>query len=126
MGLFNAILGHSSDVDTGKLDDEFATILVPGESIAAAYRVVRDMLVFTDRRLILVDRQGVTGRKTEYLSIPFREVARFSVETAGTFDMEAELKIWLRGVTEPIARTFPRGGGIAEVHRTIAACVLGK
>jgi hypothetical protein len=93
--------------------------------VLGAWRLVRDMLVFTSRRIILLDRQGMTGRKVQYLSIPFREVARFSVETAGTFDLESELKVWPRGAAEPLSFQFPRGGQILEAHRMLAARVLG-
>jgi hypothetical protein len=124
LGLFNAILGNVSRVDEAKLEAEFAPVLAPEESVAGAWRLVRDMLVFTNRRIILLDRQGMTGRKVQYLSIPFREVARFSVETAGTFDLEAELKVWPRGAAEPIAFQFPRGSQILDAHRILATRVL--
>ncbi len=124
MGLFNAILGNVSRVDDAKLEAEFVPLLAPEESVAGAWRLVRDMLVFTNRRIILLDRQGMTGRKVEYLSIPFREVARFSVETAGTFDLEAELKVWPRGAAEPLSFQFPRGSQILDAHRMLAARVL--
>lgn len=124
MGLFNAILGNVSRVDEGKLEAEFAPLLAPEENVLGAWRLVRDMLVFTSRRIILLDRQGVTGRKVQYLSLPFREVARFSVETAGTFDLESELKVWPRGAAEPLSFQFPRGGQILEAHRMLAARVL--
>jgi hypothetical protein len=123
MGLFNAIMGNASKAE---LDEgELATLLVPGEQVLGAWRLVRDSFVFTSKRLVLVDRQGVTGRKVSYVSIPYRDISRFSVETAGTFDMESELKIWLRGEPQPLAFQFPRGGAIQEVHRALASGVLG-
>ena len=63
----------------------------------AAYQLVRDVFIFTDRRLILVDKQGVTGRKVQYHSVPYKSITHFSVETAGTFDLDAELTIWISG-----------------------------
>jgi len=54
---------------------------------------VRDGFLFTNRRLILVDKQGLIGKKVEYQSTPFKNVIRFAVETAGTFDLDAELKL---------------------------------
>jgi hypothetical protein len=62
------------------------------ERTAKAYQLSRDMFVFTDKGLIFVNRQGLTGSKVEYRSIPYRSITRFSVETAGTFDLDAELK----------------------------------
>ena len=126
MGLFDAILGNASAADPEKIAEEFAPLLIPGETVTGAYRLVRDMFVFTTKRLILVDKQGVTGRKTEYVSVPYADVARFSVETAGHFDLEADIKIWLRGAAEPMRFTVPRGGSILEVQRLLAAGVLAK
>jgi hypothetical protein len=125
LGLFNAIMGNVSKVDLAKLEPEFAPLLVPEEELVGAWRLVRDMLVLTSRRLILLDRQGVTGRKVQYVSLPYREVARFAIETAGTFDMDAELRIWPRGADQPLALQFPRGGAVLEAHRMLAMRMLG-
>ncbi len=125
MGLFNALMGNASKVEVDDLEREFATVLIPGEQVLGAWRVLRDLFVFTSKRLILVDRQGVTGRKSQYVSVPYRDVSRFSVETAGSFDLEAELRIWLRGEAQPLSWQFPRGSAIQEVHRALAQGVLG-
>src|SRR3990172_9877227 len=83
---------------------QFAPILAQGEELAMAYKLVRDMFVFTNKRLILVNRQGVTGSKTEYLTIPYSKIVRFSKESAGLLDLDAELKIWVLGQNEPIKK----------------------
>ena len=124
MGIFDGLFGHLSEVDTGRLEQEFAQILVKGEEIRAAYKLIRDMYVFTNRRLILVERLSLTSRKTAYLSIPYADVSRFSIETGGTFDADAELRIWLRGAVEPLKQEFRRGDDIHRVHRTLAEHVL--
>ena len=67
-----------------------------------AFKVVRDLFVFTDKRLILVDKQGLTSRKVDYLVVPYRAITSYSIETAGTLDMDLELKIWTSGRAEPI------------------------
>jgi hypothetical protein len=77
--------------------------------------------VFTDKRLIFVNRQGLTGRKVEYQSIPYRSIVRFSVETAGSFELGAELKIWLRGSQEPIQLQFNRKLNIYTVQSVLAS-----
>ena len=68
-------------------------ILIPGEQVELAYVLIRDLIVFTEKRLILVDKQGVTGKKTSYKSIPYHSISRFTVESSGHFDLDAELKI---------------------------------
>ena len=65
---------------------------MPGEQVTLAFSLIRDLIVFTEFRLILVDKQGVTGKKTSYKSLPYRSISRFSVETSGHFDLDAELK----------------------------------
>jgi hypothetical protein len=85
--------------------------------------VVRDLFVFTDRRLILVDRQGFTGRKVEYLVIPYRAITAYSVETAGTFDMDSELRIWISGRPSPVQKTLKRGANIRGIQAALAAAL---
>jgi hypothetical protein len=80
-------------------------------------------LIFTDRRFILVDRQGLTGLKTEYHSIPYRAITHFSVESAGALDLEAELKVWISGTEQPIQKQFSRGRTIFDVQKALAAHV---
>jgi hypothetical protein len=123
MGLMNGLLGNASKVDAGKANADYARILGNGEQIEHAYRLVRDAILFTNRRLILIDKQGVTGKKVEYLSIPYKSVVRFSVESAGHFDLEAELKLWTSGMSTPIQKTFSKAVSIYEVQALLAEYV---
>lgn len=120
MGLLDAMLGNASEIEVSKAHDEFAKILGPGERIERAYKLVRDLMLFTDVRLILVDKQGVTGAKVAYHSIPYRSITHFSVETAGHFDMDAELKIWISSTATPVTQQFGRGLSIYEVQGVLA------
>lgn len=124
MGLFDGLMGNASEVDLPTLQQELAPLLVPGERLETAFRVLRDLLVFTDKRLLLIDKDGMVGSKAEYLSIPYRSIVRFSVETAGTFDMESELRLWLSGTAEPLHKPFKRGADILGIQRVLAAGVL--
>lgn len=123
MGLLSALLGHASQADVEDVERALEAILADDERVEKAFSLVRDLLIFTNRRFILVDRQGVTGRKTTYDSIPYRAITHFSVETAGHFDLEAELKIWISGAAAPIERTFTRGSSILEVQKALASYV---
>ena len=123
MGLLSALLGNAGEADVTDVEQQLEQILAEDEQVERAFRLVRDLLIFTNRRFILVDRQGMTGRKTTYHSIPYRGITNFSVETAGHFDLESELKIWISGTAEPIQRTFTRGGGILEVQKALATYV---
>lgn len=124
MGLLSGLLGHSSKTDIGRLQQEYEPLLAEGEALVAAYRVLRDLIVFTTKRLILVNKQGVTGSKAEYLTIPYERITRFSKESAGVLDLEAELKIWIVGQREPIQRTFTRGDNVNEVYQLLSNAVL--
>lgn len=121
MGFLDGLLGHGSDLAPGELDAQLAGILTEGEPVRIAFKVIRDLFVFTDRRLILVDKQGITGRKVEYLTVPYRAITSFSIETAGSFDLDSELKIWVSGRHEPIQRTLRRGANILAIQQAIAA-----
>jgi hypothetical protein len=123
MGLLSALLGNASQADVADVERDLEAILADDERVERAFRLVRDLLIFTNRRFILVDRQGVTGRKTTYDSIPYRAITHFAVETAGHFDLEAELKIWISGTADPIQRTFTRGQSILEVQKALASYV---
>lgn len=124
MGLFNAILGNASEVNTESLSQEFQPILIDGEIIEKGYKVIKDMFVFTNKRLILVEKQLV-GTKADYLSIPYYNIKKFSKESAGILDMDAELKIWLVGEINPISKQFGKGGNnINEVYQILSQHIL--
>ncbi|OFW28588.1 MAG: cytoplasmic protein [Acidobacteria bacterium RIFCSPLOWO2_02_FULL_65_29] len=124
MGLLDSLMGNASEVDVVKAQADFAQILAAQERIEKAYQLIRDMFLFTDRRLIFVNRQGITGSKVEYQSIPYRSITRFSVETAGQFDRDAELKIWLSGTPAPLQLQFNKKLSIYEVQAVLAGYVL--
>lgn len=124
MGILDALSGNATESDSARIKAEIAPVLVEGETLLRAFKILRDVFVFTDRRLILVDKQGLTGKKAEYLSLPYKSITRFSVETAGTFDRDSELKIWISGDPAPIQREFRKGTDIIGVQRTLAKHVL--
>jgi len=124
MGLLDGMLGNASKIDPAKIQQEFAQILAFGERVEHAYQLVRDYFVFTDKRFVIVDKQGMTGKKVEYHSIPYRSITHFSIETAGSFDLDAELKIWISGAAAPFQRQFNKKLSIYEVQAVLASYVL--
>jgi hypothetical protein len=120
MGILSGLLGNASSVDVADVETSLARILIPGEEVHRAYRIIRDLFIFTGKRLILVDRQGVSGHKTSYLTIPYKQIRLFSVETAGTFELDSDLKIWVAGMAAPLEKKFPRGETIYEVQMALA------
>lgn len=122
--MLQGLFGNASEVDARELQKDLDAVLVDGERVVRAFRIVRDLFIFTDQRLVLIDKQGLTGRKAEYHSIPYKSITHFSVETAGTFDMDAEMKIYISGNPIPIEREFKRGADIIGVQKTLAQFVL--
>ena len=125
MGLFDGLMGNATEVKVSDVQQELQQILAPNEKVEHAYRVIRDTFTFTNKRLILVDKQGVTGKKTEYLSIPYKSITSFSIETAGTFDLDAELKIWVSSQSLPIKKVFNKSTNIYAVQKVLATYILG-
>ncbi|MFD2045304.1 PH domain-containing protein [Ornithinibacillus salinisoli] len=125
MGLFDGMMGNASEVDTKTAEKELKELLSNSENVEHAYKLIRDLFVFTNKRLILVDKQGVTGKKVEYHSIPYKNITHFSIETAGTFDLDAELKIWVSGNSTPIEKTFNKQLNIYKVQSVLADYVCG-
>jgi hypothetical protein len=126
MGLFSGLLGLASDVDVAAVRRDLEPILLPEEEVDLAFSVIRDLFVFTSHRLILVDKQGVTGRKREYVSLPYRSITMFSVENAGTFDTDSELKIWISSQGTPLTKTLSRGTNMTGIQQALAKGVLGR
>lgn len=125
MGLLQGLLGNASQVDISEVEQDLEQILISGEKIEKAYKLVRDLIIFSNKRLILVDKQGITGHKIEFHSVPYKNILHFSVETGGTLDLDADLKIWVSGSYGMIERKFKKGDMIFEIHRTLADYVIG-
>lgn len=124
MGIFDGLIGNASEVNLEALKKEYEKILASTETIEKAYKLVRDMFIFTNKRLILVDKQGMTGKKTEYHSIPYKSITHFSIETSGHFDLDAELKIWISGTALPIEKQFNSTLNIYELQNVLAEYCL--
>ncbi len=120
MGILDTLLGHAGETPINKISGDLAPLLAEDEVAERAFAFVRDLIVFTDRRLILVNKQGLTARKVEYRSIPYRSIVSYVLETAGHFDLEAEFKIWLSGQPQPIALRLGRGNAASSLVALLA------
>lgn len=125
MRLFSALLGNAGTVSQEDLQKDYGKLLINGEEIELGFKLIRDVFIFTNKRLILVDKQGLTGSKVEYKSISYKSISRFSIETAGTFDLDAELKIWVSSEQVPsIRKQFNKSVNVYDVHQVLATHVL--
>jgi len=126
MGIFSSLLGNAGAVEPAKLQADYGQLLTENEQIEIGFKLIRDTFIFTNKRLIVIDVQGLTGKKVEYLSINYKSITRFSIETAGTFDLDAELKIWVSSEAVPsITKKFNKSVNIYDVQKVLAQHVLG-
>ena len=124
MGLFAGATKNAGSVETKQFHTDFGQLLVDGEIIEVGFVVLRDTFLFTNKRLILVDIQGISGRQIEYLSIPYSNITKFSIQTGVSFDLNAELKLWLGSDTIPMEKKFNKDVNIYEVQKVLASQIL--
>lgn len=125
MGILSGLLGNAGVVDSRELTNEYSGLLTTTETIEIGFKLFRDVFIFTNKRLILVNKQGITGKKVEYLSVIYKSISRFSIETAGRFDVDAELKIWVSSeITPGIVKRFNKQVNIYDLQKVLAEHVL--
>jgi len=124
MGLFSGLLGNAGVVDPQKLSKDYGKLLSEGETVDVGFIVLRDTFIFTNKRLLLIDIQGITGQKICYLSISYSKITKYSIETAGTFDLDAELKIWVGSDPVPISKKFNKSVNIYDLQQVLAKYAL--
>lgn len=119
----NGSIFKLSAVDPSKVADRVNPLLVDGEEIVAAFKDIRDSVVFTNKRVIAVNVQGLIGKKVDYTSLPYSKVQAFSVETAGLLDLDGEVDLFFSSIGQ--VRFELRGSkDILRISRIIAAYVL--
>lgn len=108
-------------------DKDFADMITPmfveGEHILQSFRGIRDGVVFTNKRIFAINVQGITGKKKDFTSLPYRKITAFSVETAGVLDLDSELDLWFSGVG-CVRFEFVAGANVNQICRTISNYVL--
>lgn len=119
-------MGNATEVDLAEIQAEFGAILADNEVLESAFRIFRDKWVFTNKRLIMQDIQGLTGTKREYHSVLYKAITQFSVETAGTLDDDCEMKIWISGMHEPYKKEFGRKVDVKGIQRALANHIFGN
>ncbi len=110
-----------------KQNDEYAglivDLLIQDEHVIGAFKAMRDGVIFTNKRIIAVNVQGITGKKKDFTSLPYSKITAFSVETAGTFDLDAELEMWFSGLGK-VKFEFTGQTNIVEISKVIAVHTL--
>lgn len=109
--------------DAACKDKAVAALLVPEEKVLSSYTAMRDYVVFTDKRIISVNVQGLTGKKKDYTSLPYSKITAFSVETAGVLDLDSELELYFSGLGK-VKFEFMGDSDIEAIGQQISAYVL--
>lgn len=105
---------HQSDIQP---------LLVAGETFVSEYKAVRDYIVFTNKRIISVNVQGLTGKKRDFTSMPYSKIQTFSIETAGTLDIDSELELYFSGLGK-VKFEFTGASDIVTIGRLISDAIL--
>jgi len=124
MGIFTGEAKIEGSSEAKKLHASYGQLLADGEIIEVGFTVSRDTILFTNKRLILVEVQGISGRQIEYLSIPYSKINKFSVKTGSSFDLDAELKLWIGTDTIPIEKKFNKDVNVYEVQKVLVSHLL--
>lgn len=111
-------------IDPTAVRSEFHKFLIDGETIVGAFKTVRDQLVFTTKRAIAANVQGITGSKVDYTSLPYSKIQAFSIETSGALDLDGEIEFYLSGLGK--IRFEIRGSfDLVRFNKIISQQVLG-
>ncbi|HOJ49021.1 MAG TPA: PH domain-containing protein [Bacillota bacterium] len=103
--------------------DDLMPLFVADEEVIGCYKCVRDHVVFTNKRIIAVNVQGLTGKKKDYTSLPYSKIQVFSIETAGLFDLDSELELYFSGIGK-VKFEFSGSCDIIQIGKVIGAFVL--
>lgn len=102
---------------------EVEPLLIPGETVIGSYKGIRDSVTFTNKRVIAVNVQEMTGKKKDYTSLPYSKIQAFSVETSGVFDMDSELEMWFSSIGS-VKFEFTGNSDIVRIGQAISSFIL--
>ena len=124
MGLIGGSRDDSPRLLNRREHGAWTRLLAPGEQVQELHRLARTTLVFTGRRLVLVE-EAMTGKQVDYLSIPYRSITHFAVEASGRFSADADLRIWITGRTAPVEKSFGKDVDVYAVQALLAQHIPG-
>ena len=119
----NASLVKLRPVNDNAFEKMVTPILISGEEIVRCFQSIRDGVVFTNKRIITINVQGLTGKKKDFTSLPYNKIQAFSVETAGAFDLDSELDLWFSGMGR-VRLEFIGAADVAHLCKLISEKVL--
>lgn len=113
----------TQEIKPEKVTQHVKDILLDSESIEACYKTIRDSAIITDKRIIIADKQGLTGKKVEVYTIPFKSINMYSSENSpGILDINSELEFWTRAGHFKL--NLKKGIDIRKLDKLIAKAIL--
>ena len=110
-------------IDNDKAREDFHRFLIDGEAIFAVFKTFRDQVVFTNKRVIAANVQGITGSKVDYTSIPYSKIQTFSIETSGSLDLDCEIQLYISSVGK-VGFEISGSFDIVGFNKLLSECVL--
>ncbi len=119
----NASFFKLNMVGSDTFSSQIKPILIDGEIVLSSYKGIRDGVVFTNKRIIAINVQGITGKKKDFTSMPYSKIQVYSVETSGVFDLDSELELWFSGVGK-VKFEFTSNSNVSEICKSISNFIL--
>lgn len=119
----NSAYVKMKQIDPNMVMGDVQPLLVNGEQVISAYKAMRDYCVFTTKRVIAVNVQGMTGKKKDFTSLPYSKVSAYSVETSGVLDMDSELEMYFSGLGK-VKFEFSGASDIVRIGQIISTFIL--
>ena len=119
----NKVIFKLTKINTETVIKDVAPLFIPGEEAIGAYKALRDYVVFTNKRIIAVNVQGVTGKKKDFSTLPYAKIQAFSIETAGVLDLDSELELYFSGLGK-VKFDFSGACDIVKIGQLIGNFIL--
>lgn len=119
----NSAVFKLKSVSNDAFEKLITPIFVDGEQIICSYQTIRDGVVFTNKRILAINVQGITGKKKDISSLPYSKIQAFSIETAGVIDLDSELEVWFSGLGK-VRFEFSADSKVSLIGRIISEYVL--
>ena len=124
MSFINEMIGITIELDQKEMEERISRFLLDDEEVIKGYQIVRDVMILTNKRIIIVDYLGLRGKKIEYQMIPYHKINRIYIETPGNLDTDYTLKLFISGSLEPIEKQIKSDIDIYELNRIIFSYML--
>jgi hypothetical protein len=124
MSMLQQLLGNAVSLSKEEAQEKVQEFIIETEEVVIGFQLIRDSIIFTNERLIMIDVQGLTGSKVSYTSIPFSSIKWFSMESAGTLDFNNEITLAVHNMPQPLGLKFKKGTDIKPIYQLLSKYAL--